>query len=223
MRFGNRQDGYVHERQLLNDSIIENNISYSNGAIAVGHPVAGGGCRVITGGSGITIYHGAGNIVRNNVLYDNDGTGIRIFSDFELTSAKNAVYNNTVFRNNGVGITEVYRLAAGLIVKNNISYLNSGIYDPAYGCDASSRNICHANTVPNLTTDPKFVNAAGGDLRLAPGSPAIDKGVKLTEVEQDIVGSARPQGKGYDIGAFEFGASTPKAPVPASPQKFEVN
>jgi hypothetical protein len=39
--------------------------------------------------------------------------------------------------------------------------------------------------------------------RLSPDSPAIDAGVSLADVQTDFYGVARPQGTGYDIGAYE--------------------
>lgn len=50
-------------------------------------------------------------------------------------------------------------------------------------------------------TDPGF--AYGSRFRLGPGSPALDVGLPLSEVVWDAEGTARPQGKGYDLGAYE--------------------
>jgi hypothetical protein len=50
-------------------------------------------------------------------------------------------------------------------------------------------------------TDPRFV--ATGDFRLRPDSPAIDVGLPLPEVTRDALGVVRPQGRGYDLGAYE--------------------
>jgi MYXO-CTERM domain-containing protein len=54
--------------------------------------------------------------------------------------------------------------------------------------------------------DPKFVDLANADYRLAPGSLAIDTGTSAVSqvVTTDFDGVTRPQGKGYDIGAFEY-------------------
>ncbi|WP_164490028.1 MopE-related protein [Runella sp. SP2] len=62
-----------------------------------------------------------------------------------------------------------------------------------------------------LNTDPLFVNAAGGDLRLAVNSPAIDGpgGEYFTSApaEKDYNNNNRPIGC-YDYGAFETATST---------------
>ena len=53
-----------------------------------------------------------------------------------------------------------------------------------------------------------FIDAAAHDYRLSDGSPAIDAGVEIEDVRTDRVGITRPQGAGYDVGAFERQAVT---------------
>jgi len=50
-----------------------------------------------------------------------------------------------------------------------------------------------------------FVDAAGGDFHLASGGPAVDAGVTLAEVTEDLEGAPRPQGTASDPGAYEAG------------------
>jgi hypothetical protein len=52
-----------------------------------------------------------------------------------------------------------------------------------------------------------FANPGDGDFHLLPGSPAIDAGITLLEVTNDLDGNPRPQGAGYDIGAYEMPAA----------------
>ncbi len=47
------------------------------------------------------------------------------------------------------------------------------------------------------------MNPLAFDFRLLLGSPAIDAGLNLSYVLNDILGVTRPQGAGWDIGAFE--------------------
>lgn len=56
----------------------------------------------------------------------------------------------------------------------------------------------------NLAVDDEaFVDAAAHDYHLADGSAAIDAGEALAEVPHDRDGVARPQGAGWDVGAYE--------------------
>ena len=57
-----------------------------------------------------------------------------------------------------------------------------------------------------LRGDPKFTNAAGGDLSLLASSPAIDKALQAVPftITNDMTAKvARPSGPANDVGAFE--------------------
>jgi hypothetical protein len=68
----------------------------------------------------------------------------------------------------------------------------------------------------SLISNPMFVNAAGNDYHLQQTSAAIDAGLTLPFVPKDFDGKLRPQGAGYDIGAYEFVAVTSQRPNPPS-------
>jgi hypothetical protein len=54
-----------------------------------------------------------------------------------------------------------------------------------------------------ITGDPKFADTANANLRLLTGSPAINAGL-TTGFAVDFDAVTRPQGSGYDLGAYEF-------------------
>ncbi len=58
----------------------------------------------------------------------------------------------------------------------------------------------------SMGDDPLLSTVAVGDLRLLPGSPAIDAGTPDGAPDTDIEGCPRPAGAGYDMGAHEYGA-----------------
>jgi len=53
------------------------------------------------------------------------------------------------------------------------------------------------------TPDALFVDAAADDYQLSATSPALDAGETRDDVPNDIAGVPRPQGPGFDIGAYE--------------------
>jgi parallel beta-helix repeat protein len=146
--------------------------------------------------------------IYNNIIYNNtwNGTGVGIFAYW--TSDGTEVYNNTVYNNTGNGI-ELYGNSTNNTVRNNIAYSNGVdfINDGAGGANVVDHNLFGVN--------PKFVNAAGGDFHLQAGSPGVDTGVAISSVTTDIAGGRRPQGAGFDMGAYEGAgsAAAPKAPT----------
>lgn len=61
----------------------------------------------------------------------------------------------------------------------------------------------------SINADPTelFVNVSGNDYHLKSGCTAIDKGTSVNAPSKDISGINRPDGNGYDIGAYEFSSS----------------
>ncbi|MCV9385018.1 right-handed parallel beta-helix repeat-containing protein, partial [Reichenbachiella ulvae] len=71
-----------------------------------------------------------------------------------------------------------------------------------------------ASGVNNLTADIKFADPSNDNYSILEGSTAIDAGTDVSSygVSFDFNNGARPFGSGFDIGAFEFGA-TNQAPI----------
>jgi hypothetical protein len=158
--------------------------------------------------------------VRNNIFANSASWGICAYGAASLN-----VYNN-VFVNIKSSAIGFRAYSNGPIstgeVKNNIFYVFGAAYWAEGGStiDASNNLLYKGDgTVdptkfPNdlVNVDPKFVNPEAGDYRLQAGSPAIDAGIPLPGFSNDILGVTRPQGKGWDIGAYEYQVAIPGAP-----------
>lgn len=78
----------------------------------------------------------------------------------------------------------------------SLSQANAGQWTAYSGQDAYSLVVADAETL--------FKNLAAWDLHLCSGSPAIDSGTTQGAPQDDYDGNIRPQGAGYDIGAYEY-------------------
>jgi parallel beta-helix repeat protein len=125
------------------------------------------------------------NEVRNNIIYNPSEAAtydLIVASDGCHGAANNTSDYNCFYRTNGPCIFST----------SCISYSGLSQWSAATGFDTHSTNC-----------DPQFVNAPAGDFRLQPGSPLVDRGQSLPIVPFDYQGTTRPQGAGYDMGAYE--------------------
>ncbi|MGH7955545.1 MAG: choice-of-anchor Q domain-containing protein [Opitutaceae bacterium] len=152
--------------------------------------------------------------------------GIRI-NNGGLNPAR--VFNNTLYMN-----PRNLNLAQGVVIeaRNNIlaspTTPTQAVVGAGVGTLTLDRNVYFSpGTYPSqeaspITGDPKFVNVTPTleDFRLQSGSSAMDSGSSLvsTVVTHDLDGTSRPQGSGYDLGAYEFvsGAPTPAVTIVAT-------
>jgi hypothetical protein len=72
----------------------------------------------------------------------------------------------------------------------------------ANGLDIGGVGTFATGTV-DLHLPPAFLDAASGDYHLQAGSPAVDAGVALPQVDRDRDGNPRPDCVAWDIGAYE--------------------
>jgi parallel beta-helix repeat protein len=164
--------------------------------------------------TGIGVFGGSNNNVYNNLIYKNNNVGIT------TKSPGSHIYNNTLYNNREIGI---YVETSDAIIANNISSRNAGfgIYiGPSSSNIRINNNLLSGNTNSNLddstgraalannlvgnSYDPKFADVSAFDFRLTTGSPAIDAGASVSDLLTDLSGIARPKGRGYDIGAYEY-------------------
>jgi hypothetical protein len=103
--------------------------------------------------------------------------------------------------------------ATARIVENNDLYARASVVEadiPAVlyqrdGIAAMSIDEVNAlkGATKNISEDPKFVGYPS-DLSLSAGSPCIDQGTSAGAPNLDGIGTPRPSGAGFDIGAYEF-------------------
>src|SRR5262249_18073248 len=140
---------------------------------------------------GIGFASGRNNRLYNNVIRDSrEG----IYTGYGETAA--FIYNNTVSYNTmGITIGDAFAGSINVEVRNNIIFANttSDLSDSGTGTLESN----------NLSSDPSFVSPENRDFHLRDDSAAIDRGAKLDLVKDDFDQVTRPQGRAYDIGAYE--------------------
>ena len=147
---------------------------------------------------------GTGLLAMNNIL---DGSGLH------LQQGENSaqIFNNTIANLTTAGL-QFDADITGVSAQNNIVATTGGISN-ASPSPTFAGNVCTAaGTGCAVVGNPQFVNAATGDFHLQSNSPALDIGVTLAAVLLDFEGNTRPQGSGYDAGAFEFVVAAPPPP-----------
>ena len=202
---------------VISGAVVENNVITDNGRL---------------GGSGINGDGVADAVIRNNVLDGNHASGISLYKeDGGAPSTGNQVINNTVrMASDARWAINIQNGSGGNVLRNNVLLhpnVARGAVDACSECLTgmiSDRNVVVGRfsiggTVVDLAgwrtrtggdaasfvaTDAQlFTDPAAGDLTLRAGSPAIDAGDATSAPTVDVTGTARPQGAGIDVGAYE--------------------
>ena len=177
----------------------------NNGSIALANNVfahntsnwSGGGC-FLTAGNEIRLTN---NTIANNTSTDGSCTG-GVYIRLQQDSCRLDMYNNIIWANYGGIADDIY--VDSLPADSEINAYNND-FDPAkaIGLDGN------ANLGGNISEDPLFVDAAGGDYHLSFGSPCLDAGDETAPglPEYDLEGDQRILGETVDIGADEYYAA----------------
>ncbi|WP_372523898.1 choice-of-anchor Q domain-containing protein, partial [Sulfuricaulis sp.] len=166
--------------------------------------------------------------IYNNIIDDVGGD----FSAIAIWSGSWKIYNNTmnnihtpnsdmIFVTNAAyasfGAPSSWLPAPRVDIKDNIfysdgssSYFSASTSTPAPAITMDHNLYYNFGAAPSqdtapITGNPLFVNAAAGNFHLQSGSPATNTGTTSvsTVVTMDHDGVNRPQGGGYDVGAYE--------------------
>ena len=202
--------------------VVSHNILYENGN--------GGGAAInlasvrdsLIANNLIYMNHAGGIAAWDDGYYDE-------FHSYEFGCKNNKFYNNTVHMpSDGRWALNMINGSTGNSVENNILVHDSS-YRGGIETDSSSLTglssdynaMCRASVDDDAMdlsgwqstysadqhsqcrTAAQIFEAPGSDYHFLEGSFPHDEGTTLAEVADDLEGNSRPQGAGYDIGAYE--------------------
>jgi len=206
--------------------LVERNIFRANAASVYQQDNSAGGLLAATDGA---VFDAVYLIVRDNLFAGNranNAAAAMLFSNNAIDVTNNTVSGNQSFDTSLVSRSTIATFTFGQITySNNVFWDNNpdalaGTYDlradnpfrADLDADLLSNDLqavlgTAGMQVGNLAVDPRFVDAAGGNFRLAPSSPLRDAGTD-TPLDglgaADLDGIARVLGAHVDIGAYEF-------------------
>ncbi len=218
---------YAHGTSSVMEVTIVHDLFLNNTA------VMGAGVAYISqnGGAGLTD-------VESCIFNGNTSTGAggsAIMADGDANSALCSMnVDNSTFYNNPAPLLNKIVLNSGTMNFNTsdcILWQAAGPYSsPLTTGAALNLNNCDVDLATpgsgNINSDPKFVDAPGGDFHLQPCSPDIDMGgLPIMNSNQDYGGNPRIQNNSIDWGAYESvpGSSTLSPDISGAPAIYCQN
>jgi hypothetical protein len=142
---------------------------------------------------GGTSQGGAWITIMNGVMY-NSNTAVR----YEDVIENLKVYNSAFGNNLNLNFQSAGGYGSGFEVKNNL-FIGT---KPTEASDDSNLGVSESD----------FVDSVNNDYHIVQGSQAVDSGDEIILVIQDRDNVLRPQGQGYDVGAYEIYSSDTTPP-----------
>ncbi len=189
-----------------------------------------------------SLYQSVNMLVHDNLFYNYPGTAIVMRSAKDCGIYHNTYYgsgpfvtlmpwaywngvaprnitigNNIIYADNPAKLLTVYSgCDDGFLSDSNLVY--SPVGEPTVSWLGRTMSFADyvaatGNDTHSIVADPLLASLPGGDLRLQPTSPAIDVRGAFRFGWNDLAGTQRPSGDGYDLGCYE----TPRentAPAP---------
>ena len=156
-------------------------------------------------------------VFENCLFYNNEAEeGGALFSSYDVTTVNNCTFVKNTTDNGGCVSLPHWEGTLNYLT-NNIFWKNIGdnlgylpyIYNTSHNAiEGGYVGFANINLSSNNTGDtnsPYFTDPDNHDYSLQSVSPLIDAGVYWNaSCETDITGQLRPQGSGWDIGAYEY-------------------
>ena len=182
--------GAIYTRYQQNNTIYDNIIDLPNAT----NP----NIYISKGGTGGPSSYTANTEIYNNLLI---GGSWSFFDD----AADNVTLKNNIMMNPA---SNVFISFYSWITNHTIDY---NLYNGTGVWRLDGNEYSTLSSLPSpyedngLMGNPGFVNESGNDFRYMNNSDAIDRGTDLSSIFTiDYAGTHRPQGSGWDIGAYEY-------------------
>lgn len=182
---------------------LKNNISAFcyKGVATFNADVSGGGLDTVS--------------ILNNTLWGNTGTALSLA--YDATKQRNTVVANNIIHQADNKLAYIQN-KTGITLYNNFWSTNKLTQTTATPIPAAPGTAAGAN---DKKGDPKFVVTfpayLASDYILSSTSTAINGGATFSSVTDDFLGSLRPSGGVFDMGAYEFGGTVTQTASPSTP------
>jgi len=190
---------------LITDAVVEKNIAYDNG-LGGGSGINGDGVqnsRIVNNllygnhASGISLYKidaaegSKHNFIAHNTIVQ--ATHGRWALNIKDASTGNVVYNNILHNHHPFrgSINILTDSLPGFVSDHNVVMQRFSLDDGGSVIDLTAWRQATGQDLSSLvaTPDVLFVSEAGGDFHLLASAPAVDAGLTLAEVTDDIEGT----------------------------------